>query len=576
MATVTYKLVDNDTVTGTSGDDVITVTASTAGGATTSIVGGAGSDEVIFDGLLGTSAGTSALGVSGGEVVVDNAAGDDAVTTSGVETLTFDNGSVSLSSLDPQLLMTSALEQNLTAGQSWNVTTLVSFAGTAVNAGSSTGWSLQTVDGKSLSGSNTVTLLDGTTVLGTLQLNGGSTAVSFVADNAFIGSLNVGETADVSFDIVLVNGSNETFTQTVTAVVTGVVSEQADVLVASDTSATNEDLLGGNDRATGGALGDTIFGEDGNDTIYAGSSDVSADLFVGGNDDDVLAGGAGNDTLIGDSHDGTTDYGTASSDVGSNTIYGGAGNDVIAIGGYDLDGADFAAGAAITTATGSEGGQAFGGAGNDFILGTDSGHDVVGMGEGEDTVLLGTGNSTVYAGATDADADVVTVEAASTGDNLIYTGAGDDTVTGAGGDDTIGAGAGGDSVVAGAGNDVVYAGAGDDEVAAGTGNDEVYGGDGDDTIDGDTGADTIYGGAGDDEVSLGGTDGAADLFVFSAGNDTVSEFETGTDQIDVSALGITNFDDAVISTGSGTTVITFDADTSITYNGAFDIDDFIF
>nr|WP_011116776.1 calcium-binding protein [Ruegeria sp. PR1b]AAN05170.1 RB149 [Ruegeria sp. PR1b] len=577
MATVTFNITNNDTLTGTSADDVITVVDGNAGASdAVSIVGGSGTDEVVFDGVLGDTAGTSAVGVTGGNVILNDGATDDTVAVSGVETLTFDNGSVQVASVDPQLLLNSAITQSTAGSQSWDTENLISFTGLSTDASTDTDWSLQTVDGKALSGSNTVTLLNGTTVLGTLSLSTGN--VVFTADNAFIGSLNVGDTADVSFDIVLVNSDDETFTQTVTAVVTGVQSEGDDIYVAAADADKALDLLGGDDRATGNAAADTIFGEDGNDTIFAGAADEANDLFLGGDDDDIVAGGAGNDTLVGDSHDGAADFGDVSTDVGSNTIFGGAGNDVIAIGGYNNDGTDFAAGAAITTATGDEGGEAYGGAGNDYILGTDSGHDLVGMGAGEDTVLLGTGNSTVYAGADDAEGDSVTVEAASTGNNEIYTGAGEDTVTGAGGDDTIGAGADDDTVSAGAGDDVVYAGAGDDSVLAGTGADEVYGGAGDDTIDADAGADTIYGGAGDDQVALGGGDTDADVFVFSAGNDSVTEFETGTDKIDVSALGIANLDDAVIVTDSTAhqTTIIFDEDTSITYDADYTINDFVF
>jgi Ca2+-binding RTX toxin-like protein len=89
---------------------------------------------------------------------------------------------------------------------------------------------------------------------------------------------------------------------------------------------------------------------------------------------------------------------------------------------------------------------------------------------------------------------------------------------------------------------------GDLTVTTTLGADTVTGGDGDDTINGALGADTIDGGAGDDIIT--GGDGAdaltggegADTFVFGAtavanGADTIADFETGSDVLDMTAFG---------------------------------------
>ena len=100
----------------------------------------------------------------------------------------------------------------------------------------------------------------------------------------------------------------------------------------------------GDDRITGGALGDTLAGWDGNDILHggAGSDGVFCgyghDLIFGEEWVDRLFGGAGNDTIYGDFGDATYGIGKSHPDLGvrggphsyGDTIYGGAGDDFIA------------------------------------------------------------------------------------------------------------------------------------------------------------------------------------------------------------------------------------------------------
>jgi Ca2+-binding RTX toxin-like protein len=74
------------------------------------------------------------------------------------------------------------------------------------------------------------------------------------------------------------------------------------------------------------------------------------------------------------------------------------------------------------------------------------------------------------------------------------------------------------------------------------GNDSIVGGTGNDNLNGGAGADVLTGGAGAD-VLTGGTE--ADTFVFLAigdstaaigGRDTITDFESGVDKIDLSAI----------------------------------------
>ena len=100
-----------------------------------------------------------------------------------------------------------------------------------------------------------------------------------------------------------------------------------------------------------------------------------------------------------------------------------------------------------------------------------------------------------------------------------------------------------DTVNAGDGDDVIDGGAGQDFLLGGDGNDYISGGADTDKLVGGAGSDTIEGGAGTDHLWGGNwsADGASDTFVYShgGGKDIVHDFETGYDQIDLSAYGLT-------------------------------------
>ena len=88
----------------------------------------------------------------------------------------------------------------------------------------------------------------------------------------------------------------------------------------------------------------------------------------------------------------------------------------------------------------------------------------------------------------------------------------------------------------------------------------LRGGAGNDTLNGGIGDDTMYGGAG------------ADTFVFSTGNnhDTVIDFVSGTDKIDLTAYGFADFaavQAAMHDDGDGNAVIDFGGGNDVTLNG---------
>ena len=105
----------------------------------------------------------------------------------------------------------------------------------------------------------------------------------------------------------------------------------------------------------------------------------------------------------------------------------------------------------------------------------------------------------------------------------------------------------------GFGDDKLYGGpgGGDDVMNGGLGNDRIFGGQGDDTLIGGQGDDRLAGGPG------------ADVFVFGPGDqtDTVTDFSSGTDKLDLTAFDIEGIDDISMTTGDdGVTIDLGDID----------------
>ncbi|MEM6899200.1 MAG: calcium-binding protein [Pseudomonadota bacterium] len=320
---------------------------------------------------------------------------------------------------------------------------------------------------------------------------------------------------------------------------------------------------GGNDSVDGGSGEDSIFGGEGHDTLKGGNQ---ADTLYGDNGDDTLFaqvdgtrtetvantldGGSGNDQL----------YGAA----GQDTIYGGIGND-----------------------------YADGWGGDDSIFGGD-GHDTLKGGNQSDTLYGEGGNDTLFAQVDGTRTETVA--------NTLDGGAGSDQLYGAAGEDSLLGGAGNDSAEGASGNDAIFGGDGNDTLKGGNDSDVLYGEDGDDTLYAqvqgtrtETAANTLDGGAGNDElIGAAGADildgghgndtltgeAGADVFVFggASGADTITDFENGTDLIDLSTSALT-FGALTISTDGADAIIDLTNGNSIRLNGAanqVDETDFIF
>jgi Ca2+-binding RTX toxin-like protein len=245
----------------------------------------------------------------------------------------------------------------------------------------------------------------------------------------------------------------------------------------------------GNDILRGGAGADLLSGDDGDDSLHGGDGD---DTLNGGDGADQLHGEAGDDTINGDG--------------GNDSIWGGVGNDTLS-----------------------------GGGGADLVHG-DDGNDSIDGGAGADTLHGGVGNDTIAGGADN---------------DLIYGGVGADTLAGDGGNDSVYGGDGNDTLRGGDGDDLLFGELNDDWIYGGTGNDQLDGGLGNDKLFGGTGADRLVGGSGDDILAGGaGADkltgsSGKDIFIFTdseigttkiGAHDVITDFQQGTDKIDVSAL----------------------------------------
>jgi len=307
----------------------------------------------------------------------------------------------------------------------------------------------------------------------------------------------------------------------------------------------------------------TVNGNSGNDTITASAF---GDTLSGGGGDDTINGGAGNDTI----------YGGAGTDRmfsngGTDTMYGGAGDDV-----YVFDSADD-----VAVENASEG--------FDTIKAYVS-YSLVGVSNVEQLRLMGnanlnaTGNSGVNA------------LAGNDGDNVLDGGGGGDHFKGLAGNDTYIVRNTADSIVELAGN-------GDDTIKAAlsyvltdgnplapaqvehlwtidktattainlTGNSwshDIQGNAGANVLTGGSGADILQGFGGNDTLFGGG---GHDIFVFQSGTgqDSVGDFVSGTDQLDLSAFGFANFAavQAVTSDVGGSAVINLGGGNTVTVTG---------
>ena len=302
----------------------------------------------------------------------------------------------------------------------------------------------------------------------------------------------------------------------------------------------------GGDTITGGAGVDFLTGGGGADTIYGGDG---GDWIRGGTGDDAIEGGEGDDVIMGDAGNDTVDAGAGDDIIidggGDDTLTGGDGEDTFSflpgheddkITDFDTanDEIDLSQFTTAITFTQLQGKMSTVTDPNDVTVITGVKIDLTDFGGGTITLEGVTATSNLTAEMfclpdCDSTVDDILVESPVTGDengNFYLGDTGDETFTLLGGNDVVFAEEGDDTIYGGEGNDYLVGGEGADTIEGGADGDWLYGGEGDDTLTGGTGDDTLTGGAG------------ADTFVFNSGDgkDTITDFENGTDTIDLSAI----------------------------------------
>ena len=349
-----------------------------------------------------------------------------------------------------------------------------------------------------------------------------------------------------------------------------------------------ENLMGSgyDDVLRGDGVGNVLYGLDGADELY------------GNGGDDVLQGGAGADQLDGGEGIDTLSY--QDSDQGiivnlvENTVEGGHAQGDVIRSIENVIGTDYA-----DVIRGDDGANHLaGGAGDDRLHGG-AGADLLDGGEGIDWidywssdagVMVNLKEGTAEGGHAEGDV-IVAVERVwgsryrdvligDDGDNLLDGHHGDDELYGKSGDDWMIGGPGADKLDGGEGSDGVSYWHSDTGVTVnledGTGRggyaegdvivniERIEGSSHGDTLIGDgehnyiyglAGPDRIIGGAGNDRLygnaynlDEEGRNGNVDVFVFDVahGNDSIYDFVDNEDKIDLSAFGLSGFDDLIL------------------------------
>jgi Ca2+-binding RTX toxin-like protein len=260
-------------------------------------------------------------------------------------------------------------------------------------------------------------------------------------------------------------------------------------------------------------IGDTFFGDAGNDVIVAGSGN---DVLNGGGGTNTLLGRAGNDrfnsTSVTDTIDGGNDYDYAYFDYTALTSGG------VNITWNQTDATPYVIGTNILgNVTAIERFEFLGTAYADTVNATNLATTVTPVGLENINNIYGYGGDDTLIGSVHVD-----FLNGGTGNDYLSSGDGNDSLGGDDGNDYLLGGNGYDFLSGGTGSDTLLGEAGYDDLRGDAGDDFLYGGDDNDQIWGGDGADRIEGGNGDDKL-YGGNPALLETAVNDAldGNDTI-------------------------------------------------------
>ncbi|MCA1800792.1 MAG: calcium-binding protein, partial [Actinobacteria bacterium] len=274
----------------------------------------------------------------------------------------------------------------------------------------------------------------------------------------------------------------------------------------------------GNDSFTGIGSAMTLYGLGGNDTLTGGSGN---DVLHGGDGNDSLHGGYGNDTLVGG--------------TGNDYLNGGRGNDRYLFdkgwGQDTLRDYDSASGNSDTLVFGD------GIAPDDLVFSRSGNHLIIRRSDSDDQLTLQNYYYSRYYRIERMEfADGTVWDEAAIFRRPLYGGEGNDSFTGIGSAMTL------------------YGLGGNDTLTGGSGNDMLYGGDGNDSLHGGYGNDTLVGGTGNDYLN-GGRGNDTYLFDKGWGQDTVSDYDSASGNIDTLVFGDGIAPDDLVFSRSGNHLI---------------------
>jgi Ca2+-binding RTX toxin-like protein len=559
----------NDNLFGQSGDDFLN-----GGGGNDIMAGGSGDDTYVVD-------------VAGDTVTENNNEGTDTVQTSlasytlggNVENLTF-TGSGNFSGTG------NTLSNDITGGA----------GNDSLNGDAGNDELIGNAGDDTLNGGSGNDVLNGGN--GADSMTGAAGNDTYVVDNAgdtVVENANEGtDTVQTSFTSFSLGANLENLTYVGSAAFSGTGNESGNVITGDNGTDT---LLGmgGNDALNGDSGNDSLDGGVGDDTLDGGAGD---DMIIGGTGNDTInLGGGGNDIIayttpsfgadIINSFDATGGTATTQDRIDlsgfgitaanfANRVFestiGGFGNTLLTIrangpasavigtirvngvSNANMDTSDFIlaqalqANLTVSSAIIAEGAanRTVGtlavpeAAGITFALEGPSANmfEVVG-----NQLMVRRGVTLDYETASKHEVTVVAVDASgmSRADEIVIQvkdvshfvkngSTRSESLMGTNEVDTIKARGGHDIVRSGDGHDRVYGEGGHDKLYGGSGNDKLHGGSGNDRVDGGSGSNRLTGGSGDD------------VFVFNKkhGIDTVTDFRTDHDRIDVSGLAGVN------------------------------------